>query len=168
MISLDPGLRDFGVARFVNGELVEAKTLSGPSEDRGPSAWRHNARKFGRRFDEDVGLFVYEKPRVREGKRGYSGDLFELVGSLAAIASLAHLPERAEGYEAYQPREWIGSRPKEANHFRIWRELSESEREAFDVSVEDMQDRVESDSMGSLEHCLEAVGVGLYHLERLR
>jgi len=163
LLSMDPGTEYVGLARFEEGRLVGATSIRGvSSEVRGAAAYQKIAKKV-RRWISPVEQFVYERPRVREGSRGYSDDLFELMGVVGAVSMLGELPIRSEHFQAVMPRSWTGGRPKQANRARMWKRLGPNETEVFPERLVGVH---EDDPIDTWEHAMDAVCVGLHELER--
>lgn len=95
---------------------------------------------------------VIEKPQVYRHAKARNSDIVDLAVAAGRIA--------AQGEDAvywYLPRVWKGQVPKKVHHERICAALTETERTVLDGWTK-----------RDLKHILDAVGLGLYHLGRLR
>lgn len=159
LLALDPGLRGAGIAYFVDGVLVRAYYAENPVESgNGPPAWFALAEKVYFDFKErghKVDEYVCEVMQVYRQGPGDPNDLIELAGVAGAVgASFPLKPDTAFGYK---PRVWKGSSPKWAHQPLILGRLSNTEVEA----IEETRKTV-------VGNAVDAVGIGLYHLERTR
>ena len=163
LLTLDPGLRDPGVARFIDGKLQWATCVRKDTGKRGPEQWQAIAHAVARAVPmigaEEGTFLVVEKPQVYGGK--HPDDLIELSASLGACVSAISETLWMEGYKAYFPREWKGQVPKTVHHRRIRKKLTGEENAILD--------RCLAKVVVSLQHnVLDAVGLGMFHLRRIR
>lgn len=183
LISIDPGLNVAGWAvwflRSSWEEAIDAPELwkaghtRNPVDSRGPKAWFAMVTRLKGNIRSETGLtfgnlnfeFALEWLEVYKGKTGYSADVLELAGVVGTLNG--QFPEA--DFETYKPRTWTRGRPKKANQPRILRRLSEQEiASAFHpTSTDEIRGKVENGKQGVLEHAIDAIGVGLYHLEKL-
>jgi hypothetical protein len=93
---------------------------------------------------------VIEMPQVYRTGQARLKDVTELAFSAGAIAA------RYENVIRYLPAEWKGQVPKNIHQARIMAALTQSERKILDgIKKKDLQ------------HILDAIGLGLFHLGRL-
>lgn len=147
LIAIDPGTEQAGFARFVEGRLVQATLVREKGSTKEQRAWRV-ARKLGELFETGEDL-VIEHPQIYVRSKGDPDDLLALalvVGGVLAVH---------EGGELVRPRTWKGQVPKKIMTNRILKHLAGDER-ALCAKVKDNH------------NVLDAVGVGLWKLKRLR
>lgn len=94
-------------------------------------------------------LAVIEKPQVYRHARARNADIVDLAMSAARLAA------RFEHVVWYLPREWKGQVPKAIHHERIKEALTGPER--LLVSGWNKSER---------EHIWDAIGLGLYHMQK--
>lgn len=159
LLAVDPGIRACGAALFLRSTLVNAALVrsSASVEDSAPLRCAGVANAVRRWSWTYVDLLIVEWPQVyRAGrvKRGAdSNDLLLVSGVCAALATVyRHVPTRA-----VLPREWKGTLPKEVACERVIGRLSPDERAVVDVL------RLPK---SSVNHVLDAVGIGLHILGR--
>jgi len=166
-VSVDPGLRELGIALFHDDDLIDAELIEGVQDTSvrdilATQALRSSfdqcfKRWFGfesRRYD---GMLVYERMQhYSKRPKADVDDLFQLVGAVHACFSGANNAI----VEGYLPGTWTSGRPKDVNHDRIRRRLSGPE-------VDVVGDELATIPEGQHEHVLDAIGIGLYHLRRL-
>lgn len=93
-------------------------------------------------------LVIMEKQQVYKHSTARSSDIVDLAIAAGGYA-------KAYGKAIwYLPREWKGQIPKKAHHPKILAALTERERELLSVF-----------NKTQLKDILDAVGIGLYHLE---
>lgn len=182
MASIDPGLREMGVALWdlELEKLIRAdRVQSLESEARGPEAWHSIGRQFNKFLRTNMtGLsgiqeVVSEYFRVYDHKVGRQKEVLQLAGALGAIAgAISFEPE----WRIIEPRTWTRGRSKIPNQLRIWNRLESGEKRRFVGSDAESIDTIlekatnpDSDrkTTGKWSEPLDAVGVGLYHLRRL-
>ncbi len=139
-LSIDPGVKGCGVACWIDGRLLAAE------------------------YAKDVGMFapfdvlVIELPVVYTQSK-WKGDPNDLIELAYVVGRLA---ERAERWGAeivrYKPREWAGQVPKEIRWERAEKLLSEDERAKIDWPT----------AKGLRHNVFDAIGIGLFYLERRR
>lgn len=183
LISVDPGLKQSGLAIFRDGVLARAETIDTRAASNGGLAWAvmglSTAEAVGTVIDPDTPAEVHVIYEMMQPRRGEilknAKSLFQVMGSLGAM--MGALSEwTPEQITEVLPSTWNKSRTKGPNHLRIWERLSEVERQVWlygtactEVKFNAMLER-ELDGRGSLgkrEHALEAVGIGLHALWRL-
>lgn len=108
------------------------------------------------RDEQGISLIVAEWPQVYRASRskGNPNDLIGLAGIIGSLAGRLDVPVRT-----YTPAEWIGQCPKATTGDalesprgrRVWGALDDTERAAVVVSHDSV----------------DAVGIGLHHLDRL-
>jgi hypothetical protein len=173
LVSIDPGLRIMGVAYWEDSRLEAAALLSGAEDTniRDLEASREMASSFDQWLlgvtDADTmqDLYAYDGEIAYEKMKHYSGnakksvrvdDLFQLVGVSHACLS----PYRQADIEPHLPGTWTSGRPKSARHAHSRNRLDEEESDTLVHTERKLKD-------SDVEHVLDAVGIGLYHLKRL-
>lgn len=155
LVSVDPGLRELGLARFEGERLVCAELVRNPvRRDRGPAAWAAMAGAVGKVLQARPDVLVLELPQVYLGSRAPGvdpADLLELTGVLGAIVGSVGA-KRALGY---RPREWKGQVPKRVHQERLMGILTAGELAAI---------RPCPDSL--IHNVRDAIGLGLFQLKR--
>lgn len=158
LVAIDPGLRHLGVAEFWDGILQRAFLVkSNVPHVRGPEAWR--AFLGAPVPDEPIRLGQYLAASdvvVLELQQVYrttpnASDLLQVNGVTGALAGAT-----TESVIGYLPREWKGSTPKDIHHKRVLAKLSTREASGIPVMAKSL-----------LHNCLDAVGLGLFHLGRM-
>jgi hypothetical protein len=157
MIAIDPGLRGSGVAVFneQTKQLLKAKYVKNPAiTDRGPACWVRMAQAINGWLEYDGSQqIIIEYQRLRIGReKGDPNNMMELQGVVGAISGLF--------YEwppvAYFPEQWKGTIKKEVMTQRILNRLTPEELLVIGP-------------LNSKSHnTIDAVGIGLYHLGRLK
>lgn len=160
LVSVDPGLRQLGLAVFVDGRLVTAELVKNPEKTaRGPKAWRAMAEaveavywNFGLTAEPPDTYVVETMQYDSRTRRARVDDLFQLYGvGMYLIPSL--VPVEVVGY---YPSAWKGSVPGDIFVERIRGRLTPAEVQAIKPCAK------------SLEHnVLDGIGLGLFHLGRL-
>lgn len=155
LLSIDPGLRVFGAAIWDGGELVRAAPIKASRSLRGMEGWRAAAQALylwlgGQHVDQ----VAYETFRVYRGKVGFQADVLELAGAAGAMSMVVNARE----YRGFEPREWTRGVPEIARNRRIEARLTPIELKRLGG--------VDFDHPGRWQHPLDAIGVGLYFLER--
>lgn len=158
LLAIDPGLRGCGLAYFVEAELVHANYYLNPvRKGGGPEAWFGLGESIFFDFKERgfrVDHYVVEVPQVyRNFTRGDPNDLVEIAAVGAAIGATFPI-KKAVGY---RPREWKGQIKKEIHHPRILGQLSPAEQANIHEHRKTLRHNV-----------IDAIGLGLYYLERMR
>lgn len=167
LVALDPGLLHPAIALFHGGVLIYAarvelpKTLSAKTNlgARVVSVARHCQYVVAEWF-EPLGSpeLVFEWPQVyRAAKsKGDPNDLLPLAGICGALSGVL----QATLITSYTPAEWIGQLPKgttgdpreSPRGTRIWSRLTHAEQMTITLSHD----------------AIDAVGLGLHHLGRLK
>ncbi len=156
-LAVDPGLRGSGIAYFEGPRLVRAYYAKNPLETGdGPAAWYALADAVYTEFKEKghrVDTYVVELMQIYKFSPGNPNDLLELAGVGAAIGAMFPLQDAF----GYRPNVWKGALKKWVHQPRVMGQLSADEVEA-----------IEEHRKTYAEHVVDAVGIGLYHLERER
>lgn len=147
--AIDPGARATGVALFSGGYLAKASLVR--AEDVSSMIYDLH-RNLGTVLE-----MVIERPTVYS--KTSKGDPADLI-QVALVAGSA--ATRCAGNARFvEPRTWKGQTPKDIHHGRIRAALVEIEKKALIRDCRDVP--------ASLQHnVLDAVGLGLWHLGRLR
>lgn len=155
-VSIDPGLRACGIAFWdKEGTLVKAFLAKGDDKLVDARAWAAMVQGLGYgTFAELTTKFdlVIEFPQVYPGYReNDNNDLLQLAAVVGAVSSYAH-----QDVTVYRPRQWKRQVPKKVMVERIQGRLSEEET------------KLVSQHAPSLMHNVwDAIGIGLYHVDRL-
>lgn len=145
LISIDPGVHLAGIAAWHGSELAHARLIREPFS-LGLSLLLVDA---GARVGE-IELAI-EIPQVYARGRVDPNDLIALAFSAGRLAGMIGCP-----VTEYTPATWKKQVPKEIMVKRIQRELTDAETARVELA-------------GALSHNIfDAVGVGLYHLKRIR
>lgn len=162
-LAIDPGLRQCGVAMFEGGALNGAWLARNRRKaERGPEAWYSMAEsvlyswiKRAPARGQLVHDLVIEVPQIywRANRGGNAADLIELAGVVGAVSQALPVLNRVH----FLPRKWKGQTPKPVHNRRVLAKLQEPER-AF----------IEPTPASLLNNVVDAVGLGLYRLGRLR
>ncbi len=160
VFAIDPG-KCTGWAWFRSGELLAAGVLDGGSTSALVFALGElEVGVLDRPFD-----LVVEIPQVypREKWKGDPNDLVQvayMAGVVAGtVASTMSFDREDVPVQLVKPHQWKGSRPKKVCHESIMQRLSVEER----AVVEDLHL-----SASRRHNMLDAVGLGLWHLQRSR
>lgn len=165
ILSIDPGLRAMGVALFtMEGTFYSAGLVRNPEmKHTHLGAHRSMAMAFQEWLDTPrhrgkwISGVAYEWPQIYPGRKTPPKDLLHLTGVLGAVAMA--MPNAVSDWTPYAPREWKGQVPKAVDHARTVSVLSRLERDLLNDSLKGIP--------RSLSHnTLDAVGIGLHHLER--
>jgi len=189
LLSLDPGYRQSGIALFYEdmllyGALIEVDPLVNLA-----AHWREVAEQIDKTASR-VGHWRYSvttEIMQIDGRTGkaQAGQLLRLSGLAGAVVG-----EAVDDVSSYTPSEWNKNRSKGPNHSKILRALEDEEKTDLLVESEkitngdrkglfeslkpkiqtanQLYERAVDERTGQAEHVLDAVGIGLYHLGRLR
>lgn len=175
MVALDPGLRMCGVAVFKDKVLVSAQVVhNDPAHSalRGAKTWLAMAAEvkfvvqphcpFG---DSGDATLVHELMQVYGlgNRKGDPADLIELAGVAGAVVGVLD-PFHAV---SYLPREWKGSTPKKVHQVRILSKLDAVEESQIEGDLTRVKDRSAAED-AVVRNAVDAVGIGLFHLGRLK
>ena len=191
LLALDPGYKQSGIALFKDeslcyGALIEctpppiglAQQAANITGTASLIARKHNPDGYD--LDTVVELMQIDdrtgKAQARELLR-----LSTIAGAVSTLGTLSY---------SYTPSEWNKNRSKGGNHCKILRALTDQEKDDLLVKSEkitdgdgkplfeslrpqikeadQLYDRAVDERTGQAEHVLDAVGIGLYHLGRLR
>ena len=174
LLAVDPSLRSSGVAIFRGGALTSSARVTVPKTEAVPAAralrmaqeiaaWaseRGEARTLACEWPQ-----IYPRTHMRKEQRGADpNDLIGLAGVAGALAGLlaAHAGQRDAALRvlAYRPAEWIGQIPK-ATRGNPWNSLRGQRIRAALTSDE-------ADAVPPSHDVIDAVGIGLHALGRLR
>jgi hypothetical protein len=160
VITIDPNLRGCGVATWFKGKLMSANYVK-------------NSREIGRGYEVAVlmgslvgghiglkgvwicGPVVIEHPRFYGSthQKGDPNDTLDcgIIGATCALALRNYGP-----VESVFPSDWKGQLPKQKMLTRIWEKLSDEEKAV-----------VQKTNKSDTEDILDAIGIGLWKLNRL-
>lgn len=173
LISVDPGKRVMGAAVFYYGKLVKAKVLTGREKGgKFADCWR----ELGREFDDVMPIgdaLAYEMPQIWKGGKNTNPDhILDLIGVLGAISHSINL--RHAKFHAYRPGQWTKSKKKHVRQPLVIKRLSKDKDEVdvlraeFGKTPQQITHAARRrQNLGDIDHVLDAIGVGLYHLRRL-
>lgn len=152
LFAIDPGLREAGIAVFQDGELFDAFALYAergemPEEIRDYIS-DYEIRPGDRRI-------IIEGMSARKNMQAAWGDLFQI--HLETGITIGML---GSDWKVIPANEWTGGRPKKVNHPLIRSILSPEELRVLDWNLKDTP-------KANHKEILDAVGVGLYELNRL-
>lgn len=155
LLSIDPGLRACGCARWIDGALQQAIFLRGSKEESLPHAVAQMVNTVrawsGGKRDFDL---IIELPQTYRG-RAERGDANDLI-ALGCIVGGIHDALSAAATIYVRPREWKGQLRKEITEARCRAALT----------LEELR-RVKLPSAKSLQHNVwDGVGIGLWHLRK--
>lgn len=161
LVSVDPGVRNAGLAVFRDGVLVDVKFIF-HDNGIGPAQIVGMAREL---FEETPGAhkIVVERMNFRAGRSDAATDLMDVMAVVGAyLGLLGNSAGDAVGgwIEFAEPSEWTSGRPKAQNHARIRSRLSEEEKTALEAGLYRCP-------KANHKELLDAVGIGLYALKRL-
>jgi len=175
IFSIDLGLRTAAGAEFDGQSCRLSKGFlwkTDPEESRGPKAWKsmvgeiQNTIKM-RGVISRFTTIIMEWPQVYRQKHGYGKDLLELSAVGGGVVSVFSEVD----HQLYEASEWTRSRPKGPNQKRILRHLEDGEIDrlasSLDEEPESIKQKVQNEKAGQIEHVIDAVGIGLYHLRRM-
>jgi len=158
LVAIDPGLNECGLALFVDGVLWFTELIQSPELDKTmPIDERVGAmaNALNSRIGEcgATGLIV-----ERMEPRGSRSDAWSSLIDLAMIggSTLSH----GAPVLYLRPSSWTGGRTKKINHLRIRKRLSAQETRNLEAGLRDCP-------AANHKEILDAVGLGLFHLERL-
>jgi hypothetical protein len=155
IVSIDPGLNECGLAWWHDGRLVLAELVQSTMTDKTePIDARIQAMSEGvRSLRLNIGLIVIERMEPRK----------KLEAAWSTLLDLAYISGRiTAGYPTrfLRPSVWTGKRNKTVNHKRIRSRLDKDETAVLEEGLKDCP-------TDNRKEILDAVGIGLYHLERL-
>jgi hypothetical protein len=155
LLALDPGIRGIGVAYFDSGVLRYANYLKNPVlEGDGPEAWFGMADAVYAELksrEMRVDAYACEYPQIYRVSKGDPNALIPLAAVSAACGAVLPI-QKCVGF---LPRQWKGQLKKEKHHPMILAALSEAERATI------------LETRKTLVHnVIDAVGIGLFYLER--
>ena len=152
LLSVDPGVKEAGVAVFESSELTTAWLARGKN-------WIETADRVHDDFPGPVNLVqtvVIERPQiyVQSRQKGDANDLITLALFCGRVTGL--FSGWTDQVVEYRPHEWKKQVPKNIMMDRIIRRLSDEEF-----------DRIQLPKAKSLYHNIfDAIGIGLHHLQR--
>lgn len=159
LFCVDPGLRTCGVALFEDGFFVDAALAVHRNGD-GPNQWvgMGNAvvewiGSHGRRRPTDE--LVVEYMQTRKGR----ADAHDALIQLSQVSGVIYANGPDNRFHA-PAGTWTGRRPKSKNHDRIRRRLNDGE-------IDRLEHALGGVLKSSQKELLDAVGIGLWHLDRL-
>lgn len=158
VLAIDPGLRACGLAVFEGGVLIHATLVDNPVDgDSDAPVWTGMSKAVhdylaNNYYSPEV--LVIERPQVYGGGRG-KGDPNDLLSLMAVVGGVC-ASVRAPTKKSFYPRVWKGQVPKNIHNDRILERLSAAERKMLPELA-----------ASKLHNVIDAVGLGLYELERL-
>lgn len=156
LVAIDPGKEAVGVARFVDGLLVECACVR-KRWGEGPVQWAAMAAAVHDWIgDDDLDELAIELMVFRRNRPEVVNDLIELSQVSGGIYALAD----ADNMIAVPPSDWTHNRPKKVNHRRIRKRLDKDETAALEYGLE-------GSYKSNHKEVLDAVGIGLHVLKRL-
>lgn len=176
LLALDPGLNHAGLALFYGGELHYAWTINPKNTLADVQGWRAIGDAIATELHASTLPYAvelaYEMPQLLAGwKKGDQNAILQVAGAAGTIcerlrpwlvANSAPIPVR--------PSEWTKSRPKKANHLRMWNRLTLVEQcrlaGSLSLPVDTLLACIHHGDEAELEHALDAVCIGLFALGR--
>lgn len=170
-VAIDPGNRSCGVALFQNGELIfadfaEAKHAEVEADQffhTSDAVWKSLRRGLSENNLDEKSLnacdLVFEYPQQYMVSPAPRESVQRLVGVIGAISSRfqAETGGLSIRVSSYKPSQWKGQVPKDIMGERIKQRLNDKE-----------QSKIPSLSRTKVHNVLDSIGVGLFHLKRLR
>lgn len=155
LVAIDPGLRAAGVARFED-ELLVACDCVREDYGEGPTQWTAMAAAVSEWIGDDVDELAIEYMVTRPDRSDVHDDLIQLSQVSGGIYALVG----AETTVAVPPSNWTKNRPKRVNHRRVRKRLNEAETAVLEHALAGVYKT-------NRKEVLDAVGIGLYLLDRL-
>ena len=165
-ISIDPGYRYCGVAIFNKGVLEQADLVEARHHEvegaqfanTAQAVWEFLETKTGKDALKKADLAI-EYPQQYTYSPAPREAVQRLVGTVGAI--LSKVQSETGGLSVrvstYKPQEWKGQVPKDIMSGRILARLTEEEI-----------GQIPRMAKAKLHNVMDSIGVGLYHLKRLR
>ena len=152
ILAIDPGLRACGVAWFEKGILIKADLVSVKTMESDAKAFLEMANAVGAASPPVTHLAI-EYPQQYSRAITPRESVQKLVGVIGALA----VTFSDSKTEYYLPRQWKGQVPKAVMHRRVLGRLTEAE-----------QGLIPELPVSKLHNVLDAVGIGLHHVGRLK
>lgn len=155
-VTIDPGLRNLGVAIFRNKILVRAFLWELDKSVSRASRVRELRRDLQSLFDLRP-FVICETPRVYGGRsaHGDTQDLLDLSRVVGLIEQEFVTAFGDDCFRAVFPQEWAGQVPKEVRHLRLEEKMMVAEKAAIEKCPVSLRHNV-----------LDAVGIGFALLNR--
>lgn len=156
-VCVDPGLRCTGLAVYLGATLIMAAAVENPHSGRGPEAWKAMAASVVGLLRLDPAIpkdLVVEKMVSYPGSPVRVDDLMELVGVTGAIVGAV---DQCGAYTSYLPRQWKKTVPKPIHNKRVLAKLTPAESAPL-ASIRP----------ALVHNAVDAVGLGLFHLGRIK
>lgn len=176
LLALDPGLNHAGLAFFEDGYLVKAWTFNPRNDLKDAAGWLAIAEEIAHAlhaYSQPTGCtMVYEMPQLIGGwQKGDQNAILQVAGAAGTIvARLMVWSDPLELPIAVRPSEWTKSRPKKANHLRMWGRLTMYEQQkladSLNIPLAALYACIQHGDEANLEHALDAVCIGLKVLDR--
>ena len=158
VLSLDPGVKQLGWARWVSGQLSGAGLSRTKADDVEDAAIAHMDGVPGPRCDVVVVERMTHYPGLGSKSQPAANDLLDLQ-LIGAFVAGKHLATGGSMIHV-RPHEWKGQAPKNIMEKRIERALSDMELARLSYALEKVP--------ASLQHnVVDAVGIGLWFFRRL-
>ena len=155
MVSIDPGLNECGVALWECGELTSTFLVTSDADPTAPIDSRIAMMAYELSQHIALGdLVVIERMEPRRGRSDAWDDLINLSLISGAVITCA------DRVKFVRPSRWTGKRSKPINHKRILSRLNTDERQRLDLGLAECP-------KNNHKEILDAVGIGLYQLDRL-
>lgn len=162
IMSIDPGLEYFAAAFWLHGNLIKADFYEAESTN---AELAQRALYTGNLFEatlkqsplDAVSLVVFECPVIYPKSKAPPTDIMALYGAVVAMASIC--TKRYILSRFVEPRKWKGNVPKEVFGKRIEAKLMDKERKLAQL------DRFPKTKRHDV---VDAIGIGLWHLGRMR
>lgn len=161
MLAIDPGLRAVAVAYFENSELKDIVWVRNPEQTaRDFQAWYEMTMAVAEVVMDEKGwapvdVLVIERQQVYKSyeARIDPDNIIQLTGVAGGLNVFLESTHRF----GYLPRQWKSNKKKDDFTKFILSKMSDDERKLFDgVTGRKLSD------------CVDAAGIGMYHLGRLK
>jgi len=158
LVSIDPGVKVAGAAVFMDGKLTRACFVR--AETRGHA---YQIATDLRAATGEADVVAVETPQQYPGSPVPRHAVQSLEGVVGAVSAVYAPPGSGVRVVRYLPRAWKGQAPKEIMFRRILLRLTDEEAKRVPDLI------LSLDKKGSVyHHAIDAVGIGLHHLGRLK
>ena len=166
LVSVDPGIRVCGVACFVEGTLAWAQPVKSLDKSaKGADAYFAMSTAVRDVVWAGAGVpthIAIETPEQYPGSPAPRSAVQALEGVVGAVG-VALQGAKGVPVFGYKPKEWKRQVPKPIMYGRICSRLSQNELDAVPSVAASVRFKT-----STFHQCLDAIGIGLHHLGRLR
>lgn len=153
LITIDPGLREAGIARFEDGRLASCDAIY-EKMGKGPVQWAAMAHALADWID-DVDTLAVEYMVTRRGREDAHDSLMQLSEVSGGVYALVQAAEML----AVSPGEWTRGANKKVQRRRVYKRLDDEETAVLEEGFARAYPANEKE-------IIAAVGIGLYVLKR--